>query len=224
MRLHFIIGLTIGLGLSLTGCDSTGLDDPRTCYSCPDGGHTGGGHTGGGHTGGGGTTDGDGGTTGGGTSGGTSNATFIPVNPRQTYLRTSKDNALDAPAVRLSDFDAEPGERVCGFAVGDFNVGGGVLASSTGSPLVTAVFSSDDRLLAADHLNRVPGALNVDPDVTTPVTGVDQYATDIAEDFDATNACVTIPAGATHVFFSAFDGFYADNAPTSGPAFGIQIK
>ena len=222
MRLHFVIGLTIGLGLALSGCDTTGLDDPGTCYSCSGGDHTGGGTAGGGTTGG--DTTG-GGTTGGDTTGGgTSNATFIPVNPRQTYLRTIKDNALDAPAVRLSDFNAEPGEQVCGFAVGDFNTGGGVLASSTGSPLITAVFSSDDRLLSADHLDRVPGAINVDPDVVTPVTSVDQYTTDIAEDFDATNTCVTIPAGATHVFFSAFDGFYADNASTSGPTFGIQIK
>ena len=91
MRLHFVIGLTIGLGLALTGCDTTGLDDPGTCYSCSGGDHTGGGASGGGTTG--------GGTTGGGTTGGgTSNATFIPVNPRQTYLRTFKDSALDAPA------------------------------------------------------------------------------------------------------------------------------
>lgn len=199
--------LLLGLSLSLvffTGCDSVGTDDPTTCHSCHPGDGDG---------------DGDGG------DGGSSDATFIPVDPRQTYLRTSHDAAIDAPAIRLSDHDAEPGERVCGVAVGDFDTGGGSLVRSNGGPLITAVFSSDSQLLGSSHLNRVPGAIDAGDDARTPDTVIDGLPTDIAEDFDASNACVTIPAGAAFVFFSAYDGFFADNvdATPGGQPFGIEV-
>ena len=230
MRTLLLVGLSASL-LPLAGCDSTGIDrdDPGTCYySCgdddpyrpgpgdtpshpgPDGGDTGG----------------DGGTDG-GTDG---DKRFVEVSPRATYLRTSFDAGDDARAVRLSDVGLAPGKAVCFRSEGDFRYGPDVIASerrqSLGTPMVTAVFSRSDVLRGRDQQHRVADAAEAGPDVFTEPTYHDGFATDVGQDFDATDVCLTVPDGATHVFFSAFDTYYDDNSDlrVDGRPFGVSIQ
>ena len=214
MRLPLSLASAVLFGLLLVGCDSVGPDDAVPCTTCAPDNSDGGGSDDGG-------SDDDAPT-----DGGSDAATFLSVDPRQTYTRTSQDDALDAPALRLADFGLAPGQTVCAQAVGDFYAEPGVLASASGYPLITAIFSADDVLLAADQRARVAGAVDTDDDVTTVETRYGQLATDVAEDFDATGGCVTVPDGARYVFLAAFDGYYADNedALVDGRAFGLAVE
>ena len=234
------------LAVAVAGCDSVGIDAPRPCTTCsPD---TGGSHPGGGSTGGSGATDGttsgsgstdgsgasdgagsgagDGSGDGGTAGGGSSDLTFIAVDPRQTYTRTSQDKALDAPAIRLADYGVSPGDAVCGAIAGDFYTEPGVLASVRDLPRLTAVFSADDRLLDASERHRVPGVVDVPTYVVTMATNYDQLETDIDQDFDVAEGCITVPAGAQFVFFGAYDSYYADNSDAliDGQPFGVVFK
>ncbi|PAP77812.1 hypothetical protein [Rubrivirga marina] len=237
-----LAGPLLMLGLLLGGCDSVGLDDAGPCPSCatdsepsgdptgPDGGNDGTGDDGAdgdsndGSTGG--SDDDSGGEADDGSGPGGSTDDFIPVDPRQTYTLTWKDDAIDAPAVRLADYGVAPGDVVCGQAVGDFYTEPGVLASSRGYPQMTAIFSSDASLLPSDQRVRVKGAVDTADDVPTLATAIDGLDTDVAEDFDATSGCVTVPDGARYVFLAPYDAYYGDNtdAHPSGQPFGLLLK
>lgn len=204
----FFGGLALLLALPLSGCDTVGLDD-QPCIQCDADADDGGGDAD------------DGGDLGGPVT------TFLEVDPRQTYTRTHGDGALDAPALLLADEGLAPGDRVCATAVGDFRIAsGGGLARSRDLPLVTAIFSADDELLAADQFDRVTGAIDVGSDVVTPDTESEGHATDVAQDFDATEVCVTIPDGARYVFLSAYDTYFADNEDVvaDGQPFGLVVE
>ena len=151
---------------------------------------------------------------------------FIPVDPRQTYTLTSKDDAVDAPAVRLADYGVASGDVVCGQAVGDFYTEPGVLASSRGTPQLTAIFSADDVLLPSDQRVRVTGAVDTAEDVTTLATAHGGIDTDVAEDFDASDGCITVPADARYVFLAPYDAYYGDNtdAVAGGRPFGLVLN
>jgi hypothetical protein len=222
-------GLLLALGLPFSGCDSVGADDVP-CMACASGDSD----LPGSHPESGGSDAGDDGSSAGedsdGESGGDlpggSTDDVIPVDPRQTYTRTWKDDALDAPAILLAEYGVAPGDVVCGRAVGDFYTEPGVLASSRGYPLITAVFSSSDVLLPSDERDRVKGAIDTDDDVATLATATDGLETDVAEDVDATDGCITVPDGARYVFLAAYDTFYADNsdALADGQSFGLSLK
>ncbi|WP_412063363.1 hypothetical protein [Rubrivirga sp. IMCC45206] len=212
--------LTAAVAFALSGCDSTGLNLP--CEDC--GSHGGGTYD---HPGGGGSHGGGSDGTGGGTTGGSADAdVFIEVDPRQTYLRTFGDHALDAPALRLADEGLKAGDHVCAVAVGDFILGPGIRASEQGQPLLTAIFSADDTLSPSDERVRIKTAVEAGDDVVTPDTESGGHATDVPQDFDATSVCVTIPAGARYVFLSTFDTYYADNTadPDGTQPFGLLLK
>ena len=214
-----LAGLALVFSLPLTGCDSVGPDD-LACVTCGD------------HPGDDTDSDDDAGSGGsdddGGSDGGEADKTsFVEVHPRQTYLLTSADpDAVDAPALRLSDWGLEAGDVVCATAVGDFYTEPGVLASSRGLPLVTAIFSATDELKPDTERRRVETALEAGDDVGTWATAVGGHETDVAEDLDATDACVTIPAGAAFVFLAPFDSFYGDNADAlvNGQPFGLLVE
>ena len=230
--------------LPLTGCDSTGIDDGECVVDCfgttpgtgqpgtgggnTGGGNTGGGNTGGGNTGGGNTGGGNtgGGNTGGGTGGGTKTSSLVTVNPRQTYILTSANDLqdVDAPAVRLSDLGYAPGQPVCFRAEGDFTFTPGARASKRSSGIVTAVFSSTADLLNGDNRHRVTGAIDAGTDIVTQPTALDAIATDVPEDFDATNTCLTVPAGAQFVFFGINDTYFTDNDNIDGVGFGVRVS
>lgn len=249
-----LAGLLLVFGLFLGGCDSVGLDD-GPCPSCSSGdsgspsdhpGSDGDGADDGGDSdddgsdsgaGGDGDSEGDGSDDGSGDEGddgsdddgsapGDSSDDVIPVDPRQTYTLTWKDDARDAPAILLADYGMSPGDVVCGQAVGDFYTEPGVLASSRGYPQITAIFSATDVLLPSAQRYRVKGAIDTPEDVETLATAYDGLETDVDEDFDATGGCITVPDGARYVFLAAYDAFYADNtdANVGGQPFGLLLK
>lgn len=152
---------------------------------------------------------------------------FLHIDPASTYLRVHNDRPVAAAIPRmLRSYGLRPGDRACFRAVGDFDIRDGTLASSRGLPLVTAVFSSDNRLLADNFRQRVPGAIAAGTPVVTPRTVSENRATDIPEDFDATNACVTVPPGAHYFFLSPFDDFFSDNRPIANASqrFGVRLS
>ena len=200
------------VALTISGCDSTGIDLPTAVGSDTAGGGTTGGGTGG--TG-----------TGGGTGGGTTPAfTFAPVNPAATYLRTDQSTASATP-FRLADYGLEPGERVCFRTAGDFYYAPGLLASTRGDALATGVFSASNILNATTERIRVKDAIDGMWDIFTRPTVGTAAETNINEDFNVTNDCWTVPAGATHLFLSAYDDAFLDNsdARAGGREFGVFV-
>ena len=150
--------------------------------------------------------------------------TFASVNPQATYLRTDP-NTPGAVPYRLADFGLQGGDRVCFTARGDYFAVPGVRASSTGGPLATGVFSASTTLTAGSDLNRATDALGGTWSIATGPRSTDGAPTDITQDFDATNACYTVPTGARYVFFSVVDGYFVDNADAmaNNRPFGIHF-
>lgn len=154
---------------------------------------------------------------------------FVELNPRATYLLSVGDGDVQpATAVSLDAIGFAPGERVCFQTRGDYFVDPGFLASNEGPVMLTAVFSSTSEILVPSRPTRVPGAVaTVDgvAVVTRPAL-VGSTPTDIAEDFDATNACVTIPPSARFVFFSTFAEYFGNNldARVNREAFGVRVR
>ena len=216
MRLS-LLTFTAAAALTLSACDSTGIDSPGDLCSvdCTGGGSTG--------------TPPGGGSTGtapgGGSTGTTPAKTFAPVDPKATYL-LAEARTPNATAFLLSDFGLAPGATACFKAVGDFTVNPGRLASATGNPVVTGVFSASSSLSAPSERNRVKDAIDGDWDLTTAPLLATGAPTNIDEDWEATDDCWPVPAGATHVFFSVFDNSYADNADANagGQPFGVRIS
>lgn len=211
MRLS-LFAFAATVALTISGCDSTGIDLPTTVGSDTAGGGTTGGGTGG--TG-----------TGGGTGGGTTPAfTFAPVNPAATYLRTDQSTASATPFL-LADYGLTPGERVCFRTAGDFYYAPGLLASTRGDALATGVFSASNILNATTERIRVKDAIDGNWDIFTRPTVGTAAETNIDEDFNVTNDCWTVPAGATHLFLSAYDDSFLDNsdARAGGQEFGVFV-
>ncbi|HEX9952520.1 MAG TPA: hypothetical protein VGB53_12185 [Rubricoccaceae bacterium] len=208
MRLS-LFAFAAAVALTISGCDSTGIDTTVGSDTDEDGGGTTGGGTGGG------------GTTGGGS---TPALTFAPVNPAATYLRTDQSTA-DATPFLLADYGLTPGERVCFRTVGDFYYAPGLLASTRGEALATGVFSASNVLNATTERIRVKDAIDGDWDMYTRPTYGTAAETNIDEDFEVTDDCWTVPAGATHLFLSAYDDSFLDNsdANAAGQAFGVFV-
>ena len=162
---------------------------------------------------------------GGGTpGGGTPALTFAPLNPTATYLRTDAAT-VDATPLLLSDYGLAPGDVACFRTAGDFFYAPGLLASTRSEPLATGVFSASSDLNATSELDRVKDAIDGDWDIfTRPVYGTGSE-TNIDEDFEVTDDCWTVPAGATHLFLSAYDDAFEDNtdARTGGQEFGVFV-
>ncbi|MEM1114941.1 MAG: hypothetical protein AAF845_05875 [Bacteroidota bacterium] len=142
----------------------------------------------------------------------------VDIDPRQTYLRTASDRAVDAPAIAIEDLGLARGGEACFEAVGDYffytnvdNDESDVASNRPGVPLVTAVFGNSPGLEPASYALRPVFPINAGEDVVTPPTSIEDLPTDISQDFDATDTCVDVPANARYVFFSTFDRFFADN-------------
>ena len=196
MRLSLLAFLA-AVALTSAGCDSNGIDPT------PGGGTPGGGTPG----------------------GGTPALTFAPVDVTATYLTTDEE-APNATPFLLASYGLRPGDTACFRATGDYLVYPGQLASGTDSPLATGVFSASDRLHGPTERFRVKDPLDTDGDVVTRPMYTSGAATDIPQDFDATDACRVVPAGATHVFLSAVDDMFLDNtdARVGGNGFGVAVS
>ncbi len=194
---HLLFVFAAAVALTASGCDSTGIDTP-----------------------GGGTPPGGGIPPGGNTPA----LAFAPVFPTATYLRT--DAATDdAAPVLLSDYGLAPGDVACFRAVGDVDLGGGMRLSSE-AIRVTGAFSASNSLSARTELNRVKDVIDGDWYVETLPVTTSGETTNIDEDFDATDACWPVPAGATHAFFSVNDGYFLDNTDLNagGQPFGVVVS
>lgn len=198
------MALALAIAFPLSGCDSTGIDGPMTPCTSGCGG---------------------GGNGGGGNGGGSADSLIVPVNPMQTYLLVESGfTALNAQAVSLAGLGVAPGDSVCFRAVGDYVIGGGVLASQNDQPLGLGVFSATPRLDPIDQRNRVLDAVEAGEDIVSPATVATGSPTDIDQDFDATNACLTVPAGARYLFLSVWDNYFADNTEVDGQTFGVSVR
>ena len=196
---HSLFVFAAAVALTASGCDSNGIDSP------------------GGGTPGGGNTPGGGGTP-------TPALTFAPVNPAATYLRTDAGTAFATP-ILLSDYGLAPGDTACFRMVGDADLGGGTLASA-GEVRLTGAFSAGSALNAPSELNRIKDIIDGDWFVATLPVTTSGETSDIDADFDVTDDCWPVPAGAAYAFFSVYDGYFADNtdANAGGQPFGVVIS
>lgn len=135
----------------------------------------------------------------------------VRVAPRATYLRTEQDpDAARAAALPLDSLGIAPGDALT------FYVTGYVDLQPTATPAVRSrdlvgLFAASPTLDAPDRLVRVPDARDAGADFVTDSTALGRLPTDVPEDFFATRATVTVPAGATHLFLAVHDVFYSDN-------------
>lgn len=96
-------------------------------------------------------------------------ADLIAIDPRATYLRTNKDNALDATAIDLGalSFPANPGDAILLERVGEYSP---YPAFGDMNESMVAVFSSGATLLSNNNLARVVGAIDAGTDFMTAPT------------------------------------------------------
>ncbi len=139
------------------------------------------------------------------------------VSPRATYLSTCMDPQAEQPvSIPLVDICARSGDPILIESLGDFAYA--PQATEELGQNVFALFSSSDDFNADPNvLHRVPGAIDAgfeDATGDTFFTTCGDPSTDIPEDFlvrAGQPLKITIPAGATHLFFSPGDEFYGDN-------------
>lgn len=149
---------------------------------------------------------------------------FVQIDPATTFLRVDPDDSpVGAPVVLDLENDL-------GIAAGDI-----VFISVQGSyqfdtpqsgdrSNVIGVFSGSNTLLAQDQVDRVQDAI-LAPTATSIYTGPtlpNGYARDIAQDFDASDAVIEVPDGATHLFLAPRDDRLADNIDPDGD-FGVEV-
>jgi hypothetical protein len=160
-------------------------------------------------------------------------ATTIAIDPLSTFLFTNNDpwsgtgSVAGATPIMLSDIGISAGDSIHLEMLGDWYDGhagysGDVSSMDVVSEMI-GLFSSSSILLAADVLNRVPGALDAGVPIQTWNTLFGSLSTDIAEDFGISNTFLTVPQGATHLFVAAHDIYYSDNSDPDGD-FAVRIS
>lgn len=148
------------------------------------------------------------------------------LDPKSGFLRTQDDpGALNAPAIRLSQFGFAPGDSIRLTGLGSYDRGGtyGRLFDLIG------VFSESRRLLPGRFRNRVPDAIPVGPEFVTVPTNAGNAPTDITQDFLISNydgyprqVDVTIPQRASFLFVGTADAYYSDNSEAQD--WGLEIR
>lgn len=140
--------------------------------------------------------------------------TFLPLDPKATYLHTHQDlpAAPGALAVNLASLGYAAGDQLLLQVQGDIDNGPGGDSFS----FTMGLFSSGDVLLGTELLQRVPGALASDgPAFVSSNTFFGNQPTDIAEDFGfdrQQGIVVTVPPGAQYLFLAKSDQLYNDNS------------
>jgi hypothetical protein len=148
-------------------------------------------------------------------------STVIGINSRSTFLRINAEiTAKDAKAIDLAKLGLKTGDWLRLEVLGEFSYSDGEMPEDV--KVMNGVFSSTARLLPADQLNRVVGAVDVGPEIATPPTMYGDYATDVAQDFPIASTRIQIPAGARFLFVAPPDIFYSDNVDTDGN-FALRI-
>lgn len=154
------------------------------------------------------------------------------IDPRSTYFHTNGDpNAGNATAIDLTANGFLPGMRIRITRVGGYD-NSGPQSVDDFRRTMSGVFSASNILGPPENVNRVVGAIDAGDDWTSPNTFVGGESTDIPEDFlisdefgnmgTMSSVALDIPNGATHLFVSAVDTFFGDNADPN-ENFGVQL-
>jgi hypothetical protein len=157
-------------------------------------------------------------------------AHYYGINPKSGYLRgLAKDNIRDPLVISLADLGASPGDVLRLEAVGTYSLL--QLLMDGPDKRLGGVFSSTDEVLDASVLDRIPGAIDVEPNVYTWVSIVclfgectDLGGDDIPEDFLINPMRdIAVPEGAEYLVVAPIDGLrnWQDN---TGFGFGVSVE
>jgi len=161
---------------------------------------------------------------------GLGDALFYGINSKSGYLRgLAKDTIRDPLVISLADLGASPGDTLRLETVGTYSMLDVLMDGS--DTRLGGVFSSTDEVLDPSVLDRIPGAIDVQPNVYTWVSIVcifgqcaDLGGDDIPEDFriDPTRDIV-VPPGAEYLVVAPIDTWrnWQDN---SGFGFGVTVE
>jgi hypothetical protein len=143
------------------------------------------------------------------------------IDPKASYLRANGESPPPALIVPLADLGLAPGDWAYIEVLGDWDCGGPCGDDRTD---MLFVFSSTDELLGPGELHRVPGAIDVCPDVVTPNTFNGNLPTDIPEDFqvggvEPISITIQVPAEAAYIFCATRDSQYFDNSDPDNDLF-----
>jgi len=155
---------------------------------------------------------------------------FYGMNTKSSYMRRAgNDTPLDPLVIPLAEVGAAPGDVVRLKRVGTWAT---LIAFANGPETsVGGVFSSTDEILPWYHLDRIPGAIDVAPDLNSWWSIVcflgncaDWGGDEIPEDFPIYGTTtISVPAGAAYLFVAPVDGLrrYADN---TGMGLGVSVE
>jgi hypothetical protein len=154
--------------------------------------------------------------------------TTVSVDPRATYLRQNGENTtFSTVPVALSSLGASPGNLLQIRQIGVANTGTGTTRAMCG------LFSSSSTILGNSNTNRVPGAIAAGTPYISGNTFFGNIPTDIPQDFlisdwsldpsTPRSVVVTVPTGATHIFFGIPDTLFQDNSVNTAP-FGVTVR
>lgn len=157
-------------------------------------------------------------------------AVYYGINSKSGYLRgLAKDTIADPLVIPLADLGAVPGDTLRLETVGTYST----LQVLTDGPetRLGGVFSSTDEVRGPSVLDRIPGAIDVAPNIDTWVSIVcifgrcfDLGGDDIPEDFriDPTRD-IEVPAGAEYLVVAPID-FWRNWKDNSGFGFGVTVE
>jgi hypothetical protein len=157
-------------------------------------------------------------------------ALYYGINSKSGYLRgLAKDTIADPLVIPLADLGAVPGDTLRLETVGTYSTLE-LLMDGTDTKL-GGVFSSTDEVLSPSVLDRIPGAIDVAPNVYTWVSIVcifgqcaDFGGDDIPEDFRIDPAIdIAVPAGAEYLVVAPID-FWRNWQDNSGFGFGVTVE
>jgi hypothetical protein len=161
---------------------------------------------------------------------GLGDALFYGINAKSGYLRgLPKDTIQDPLVIPLAEVGAYPGHTLRLSTVGTYSIL--TLLMDGADTKLGGVFSTTDEVLDPAVLFRIPGAIDVPPNIHTWISIVcvwgicsDWGGDDIPQDFriDPTRDIV-VPAGAQYLVVAPIDGFrnWKDN---TGMGFGVSVE
>ncbi len=155
---------------------------------------------------------------------------FYGINSKSGYLRgLANDDIQDPLVISLAELGAIPGDTLRLETLGTYSLLEVLMDGPTTS--LGGVFSSSDEVLDASVLDRIPGAIDVAPNVYTWVSIVcifgqcaDFGGDDIPEDFRINPVIdIAVPEGAEYLVVAPID-FWRNWQDNSGFGFGVTVE
>ncbi len=151
----------------------------------------------------------------------TAKQVLVDLDPRATFLRTNRDDALDSIPLELAGFGASPQDVLYIQRLGGFSFRSTLPDNSSSDTI--GIFSSTPTLRSPRFTSRVEDAIDAGVDFDSLPTFFDGIGTNIAEDFliagtspdEPDGVLITVPEGATHLFVAAHDSLYRDNVDSN---------